>query len=116
MNRDDDYTPEAIDRANEQADVDGVPAPSLTVERPLPVDGQGPRITELWAWTSLDPMTDTEGIVAVKTARGGGLPLVTTMREMADRYGPLAQAAVEAAQEPRPTIRLRHFVPAEDDD
>jgi hypothetical protein len=86
----------------------------LTVERPLPVDGQGPRVTELWAWVALDPMTDTEGIIAAKTRGGGAMPLVSTVKRIADRFKPVAQAVVAEAQEPRPTATLKHFVLVED--
>lgn len=82
----------------------------IKVERPLPVEGQAARITELWAWTNIDPMTDTEGIVAVKSHNGGALPMVFSMRSMAERYRPLAEEFIRSAQEPRPTLHLRRFV------
>lgn len=84
----------------------------IRAERPLPADGQAPRITELWVWTALDPMTDTEGIMAMKTPRGGGLPLVTTMRDMAERMRPTVDGLIRNAQEPRPVAQLRRFIPA----
>lgn len=85
----------------------------MNVERPLPVEGQPPRITELFAWTVIDPMTDVEGILAAKFPGGGGLPLVASMREVAEKMRPIAEATVRAAEEPRPILKLRRFVPAD---
>lgn len=86
----------------------------MEVERPLPPEGQPPRITELWAWTAVDPMTDTEGIIAAKLP-DRSLPLVTSTRSMAERMRPWAEAAARLAQEPRPVVQLRRFVPAQED-
>lgn len=80
------------------------------VERPLPRVGQPSRITELWVWTALDPMTDVEGIVAAKTRDGGGIPLVTMRRDLADRLRVFAEEAMRTAEEPRPVLQLRRFV------
>lgn len=88
----------------------------MRIERPLPVDGQAARITELWAWTVIDPMTDTEGIVSAKLPGGGGVPLVTSMKSLVEAMGVLAEAAVRSAQEPRPVLQLRRFVPVEPDE
>lgn len=85
----------------------------MRVDRPLPVYGQAPRITELWAWTAIDPMTDTEGIISARMPGGKEMPLVTSMRDMADRLATIAGATVAAAEPPRPSIRLRHFVEAD---
>lgn len=87
----------------------------MRLDRDPPVDGQEARITELWVWTSFDPMTDTEGVMAAKLPNGGGLPMVTTMRSQAERMRPLVDAAIRSAEEPRPIPTLRHFVPADDD-
>lgn len=87
----------------------------MKVERPRPADGQAPRITELWAWTAIDPMTDTEGIVSARLPGIGVVPLVTSMRTLADRMEPHAKETARAAQEPRPVVQLRHFVAVEDD-
>lgn len=87
----------------------------MKLERPLPVDGQPPRITELWAWTAIDPMTDVEGILAATGQDGIRMPLVTGTRVVAERLRPYAEAAAAIAEEPRPVVRLRHFVPAEED-
>lgn len=87
----------------------------MRIERPLPVSGQPPRIAELWVWTCIDPMTDTEGVISVRPVRGGtAMPLVTTMRSMAERMRPLAEAFVREAEEPRPILQLRHFTPTEE--
>ena len=83
------------------------------VERPLPVEGQPSRITELWAWTTVDPLTDIEGIAALRLPGGGALPLVSTMESLARRYEPMAQALVAASLDPKPTVRLRRFVMAD---
>lgn len=86
----------------------------MRVERPLPAEGQGPRITELWAWTNIDPMTDTEGIIAAKMPNGVTLPLVTTVRDMADQMWPIVDEVIRSAAEPRPVARLRHFIQADE--
>lgn len=85
----------------------------MKVERPLPLDDQSPRITELWAWTAIDPMTDVEGIVAAK-GRGTTLPLVSSMQRIAEAYRPFAEAAIREAADPRPVLRLRRFVAADE--
>jgi len=88
----------------------------VRAERPLPVDDQPPRITELWAWTTLDPMTDVEGILGGKLpGLGIAVPLVTSMRRLAERLRPIAEEAVRGMAEPRPILMLRHFVPAPGD-
>lgn len=85
----------------------------MKLERPLPAEGQASRITELWAWTALDPMTDVEGIMAARFP-SGSMPLVTTMRRLAEELRPVAEDVARTAQEPRPEIRLRRFVPADE--
>ena len=83
----------------------------VKIERPLPVDGQSPRITELWAWTAIDPLTDTEGIVAARRRVGGGaLPLVTGTRAVAESMRPFAEEVVRSSEDPKPVVRLRRFV------
>lgn len=86
----------------------------MRVERPGPARGQEPRITELWAWIALDPMTDTEGIVGAQIA-GEWMPLVTSIRATAERMRPAAEAAMRATEHPQPVLRLRRFVQVEDD-
>lgn len=86
----------------------------MRIERPLPPDGAPPRITELWAWTAIDPLTDVEGIVAAKLPSGGGLPLVSGTKAIIDRMEFWAVEACRSAQEPRPVPRLRRFVPADE--
>lgn len=83
----------------------------MRMERPLPMDGQPARITELWAYTTVDPMTDVEGVLSAQMPGGGSMPLVTSMRSLADRLLPFAEAAVRSAEEPRPVLSLRHFIP-----
>lgn len=87
----------------------------MRVERPGPARGQAPRITELWAWTALDPMTDTEGIMSARMRDGSEMPMVTSVRRIAEQMQPWVDAAARSAEEPRPVARLRHFVPAEED-
>jgi hypothetical protein len=82
----------------------------MKVERPGPIPGQKPRITEIWAWTALDPMTDNEGIIAAN-----GLPLVTTVRAQADRLKPIVDGLIAAAEDPKPVAQLRRFVPAKEE-
>lgn len=85
----------------------------MKVERPLPAEGQAARITELWAWTTIDPMTDTEGIIAAKLPTGGAMPLVSTVEDLARRYEWIALEACRATAEPHPSNpRLRRFIPA----
>lgn len=84
------------------------------LERSGPAQGQAPRISELWAWCALDPMTDTEGIVAARLHDGGSLPLVGATRALVEKWEPMARLAVEAAEPPRPVLRLRRFVAAEE--
>lgn len=84
------------------------------LERPLPVEGQPARITELWAWTAIDPLTGVEGILGAKLPGGGGLPMVTTMRAVAERMRPHVEAVIGEAQDPRPVAQLRRFVAAEE--
>lgn len=86
----------------------------MKVERPLPADGQAARITELFVWTSVDPMTDVEGVLAWRMPQGGAIPLVSSMRSMAERMGPVVDEMMRSAEEPRPVARLRRFVPAEE--
>lgn len=93
----------------------GIPAEGVVrIERPLPPDGVPARITELWAWTAIDPLTDVEGIVAAKLSNGGGLPLVSGTKAIIERMGYLAERACRSAEEPRPVPRLRRFVPADE--
>lgn len=89
----------------------------VTVERPLPVEGQSPRIEELWAWTAIDPMTDVEGIIGIQVRGRYGTtvaPAVVSVRRIADLMEPRVRAAIADMAEPRPTAQLRRFVPAED--
>lgn len=85
----------------------------MRVERPGPAKGQAVEITELWAWTAYDPMTNVEGIMAWKMPDGGAIPLVTSMRDMADRMEPAVREVVATALDPKPVPRLRRFVPAD---
>lgn len=88
----------------------------IRVERPLPAEGQQSRITEVWAWTTVDPLTDTEGIIAAKLPGGGALPLVGTVESLVRRYEWFALEACRAAADPHPSHpRLRRFVPADPD-
>lgn len=80
------------------------------VERPLPVDGQEPRITELWAWTAIDPMTDVEGIIGIQVRGGQKLPAVVATKRIADAMEPMVREAERGMAEPRPTFRLRRFI------
>lgn len=82
------------------------------MERPLPADGQAHRISELWAWTAIDPLTDIEGVLALKHPQV--MPLVFSVERLARLATPIAEAACRAAGEPRPVPRLRHFLPADD--
>lgn len=83
----------------------------VNFERPLPADDQPPRITELWAWTIVDPLTDVEGIIALRRP-GRAFPLVGSMRRTMEAMKPWADAI---AQEAETTAMLRRFVPADDD-
>lgn len=85
----------------------------VEIQRPLPLDGQAPRITELFVWTAIDPMTDTEGIVSAVLPQGGGLPLVSSIRRVAENMRPWAEMAALHAEAPRPIVRLRRFVEVE---
>lgn len=82
----------------------------MRVKRPLPVEGQPPRITELWAWTVIDPLTDVEGILAAELPEGGAMPMVGATKQLLENYRPLAEEAVRAAGKPRPVLQLRRFV------
>jgi hypothetical protein len=84
----------------------------VKVERPLPLDGQSARITELWAWTAIDPLTDTEGIIAARLPGLGVTPMVTSMRTTAEVMESVAREAVRGAEHPKPTVQLRHFIEA----
>lgn len=85
----------------------------MRVERPLPAEGQQARMTEVWAWTAIDPMTDVEGIISARSPKGGLLmPLIGGTRHLVERLRPYAEAVVAESEEPKPTIQLRHFVAA----
>lgn len=68
------------------------------------------RITELWAWTAIDPDNDEEGAVGFRT-REGWMPLV-----MADkaRMASMRHVAVEIARASGKTLRLIRFSVRED--
>lgn len=79
----------------------------MRVEDPGPVGDQGARITELWAWTAISPTYDTEGIVSARPPEGGGLPMVSSMRSIMEKFRPFAE---EVGRQTGAVIRLRHFV------
>lgn len=82
----------------------------MKVERPGPVEGQARRMTELWCWTVVDPLTDTEGIIAVTMPGGRSVPMVGATRELIEKFWPFVQQ-VGREMEAEPT--LRHFIAAD---
>jgi hypothetical protein len=71
-------------------------------------------MSEMWAWTAIDPLTDTEGIISARHPRGMMMPLVGAVEHIVRGLQPIAEAVVRDSAEPRPVLRLRHFV-ADDD-
>lgn len=80
----------------------------MEIHRPLPPDVQSARITELWCWTVIDPLTDVEGIIAV-TLAGKSVPMVGATRELVERYEPFARRMGHEIEAP---VALRRFVAA----
>lgn len=78
----------------------------MRIEHPGPVPGQGDRITEIWAWTCIDPLTDTEGIVSLKSPQA--IPLIASNETTARKAAPFVK---ELARQMEAPIRLRRFVP-----
>jgi hypothetical protein len=85
----------------------------IRVERPGRATGQADRITELWAWTVVDPITNVEGILSFRSLTTREMPMVVTVRRLADQLEPFAQAV---GREIGATPRLRRFIPAGDHD
>jgi hypothetical protein len=66
---------------------------------------RGDRITEVFAWVTLDPSDDNEGILATMTALGP-MPLIGADRRRVEEYRERAQQM--AAYSPN-AIELRRF-------
>lgn len=83
-------------------------------EHPLAGDEvyRGFRITSLWAWTVVDPADDQEGIAAFLGADGTWVPLIASDRVRLNDLQPLADRTAQALGRP---VRLRRFVPAEEE-
>ncbi len=64
---------------------------------------QGDRITEMWAWTAVDPKDDCEGVLALLTPP---LPLVGGDRERIESFRNYAEAIGNANGQ---AIRLLRF-------
>lgn len=69
------------------------------------------RMTEVWAWTVIDPLTDTEGIIAVTLPGGRSVPMVGATRSLIEKFYPFVQ---QVAREMETEPILRHFVQAEE--
>lgn len=65
----------------------------------------GFRITELWAYTQVDPSDDDEGVIAWLNG-GVWVPLVAADLARLDGYRPLAKDTAVATGIP---VHLRHF-------
>lgn len=70
----------------------------------------GFRISELWAFTQVDPIDNQEGIITLSSP-AGPLPMIASDRVRMDAFKPYAQMV--AKQIGRPVI-LRRFTLAED--
>ena len=81
----------------------------MRVDPPGRATGQADRITELWAWTVIDPRNDVEGILGARL-RSGAMPMVASTRSVIEKLAPLAR---EAAAEVGAMPMLRRFVPDE---
>jgi hypothetical protein len=52
---------------------------------------QGKQIEQMWAWTTVDPQDDTEGVIGVHTP-DGWLPLVGADRARMESVRPIVQS------------------------
>lgn len=82
----------------------------MKIAPPGRANGQADRITELWAWTVVDPRNDVEGIVAMQEPLV--MPLVASTRTVAEQYAPYVTAIERQTGAP---VRLRRFVAVEDE-
>lgn len=67
----------------------------------------GFRISKLWAWTSIDPVDDQEGILGFR-APAGMTPMIASDRVRLDSLRPYAQVM---ADQLGVEVRLREFGP-----
>lgn len=81
-------------------------------DHPAPGDPSydGFRITQLWAWTQVDPADNQEGIVGTLMGRNW-MPLIASDRVRLDDLRPIAR---DMARTTGRAVRLRRFVAAED--
>lgn len=69
----------------------------------------GDRITELWAWVTLDPTDDNEGVLGSVNALGS-FPLIGADRARVEGHRELAQTVANHMKLP---VELRRFAPGE---
>lgn len=72
----------------------------------------GFRIEALWAWTTVDPQDDQEGIITIAGAGGAPLPLIASDRVRVDEFRLYAQVIAGQLGQP---VSLRRFIPADPD-
>ena len=65
----------------------------------------GFRISSLWAWTTVDPADDDEGIIGIQTP-AGWLPLIASDQVRLDQYRGYAEATAKASGQ---DVTLRRF-------
>lgn len=71
----------------------------------------GFRISALWAWTTVDPTDNQEGLITISTP-DGLLPLVASDRVRIDQYRLYARMFARSLGRP---VTLRRFVPGNPD-
>jgi hypothetical protein len=70
-------------------------------------EGNGDRITELWAWVSIDPVDNNEGIIATYLPVEGWMPLVGADRERIESLRPRALDTVKMTKQAVRLVRFR---------